>query len=61
MSDRQATAAGMRGRPWGGEGIKVAMTLPVIGPGTPFVSLLDEDAGPGLPLPAAFRQAYGGD
>ena len=37
------------------------MTVPVIGPGTPFVSLLDEDAAPGLSLPAPFRQIYGGD
>lgn len=37
------------------------MTVPVVGPGTPFVSLLDEDADPGLRLPAAFRQVYGGD
>lgn len=37
------------------------MTVPVVGPGMPFVSLLDEDAGPGLPLPEAFRWVYGGD
>lgn len=35
--------------------------VPVVGPGTPFVSLLDEDTGPGLRLPEAFRHAYGGD
>ena len=37
------------------------MTEPVVGPGTPFVSLLDEDAGPGLHLPEGFRRVYGGD
>ena len=37
------------------------MTVPVVGPGTPFVSLLDEDDGPGLRLPEAFRRMYGGD
>lgn len=37
------------------------MTVPVVGPGTPFVSLLDEDNGPGLRLPEAFRRIYGGD
>lgn len=37
------------------------MDLPVVGPGTPFVSLLDEDSGPGLPLPEPFRRVYGGD
>lgn len=37
------------------------LTVPVIGPGTPFVSLLDEDVGPGLGLPEAFRRMYGGD
>lgn len=37
------------------------MTEPVVGPGTPFVSLLDEDAGPGLRLPEGFRRVYGGD
>lgn len=37
------------------------MTVPVVGPGTPFVSLLDEDAGPGLRLPEVFRRIYGGD
>ncbi|MGN6759221.1 MAG: RibD family protein [Thermomicrobiales bacterium] len=36
-------------------------TVPVVGPGTPFVSLLDEDTGPGLRLPAAFQHLYGGD
>lgn len=36
-------------------------TMPVVGPGTPFVSLLDEDDGPGLRLPEPFRQVYGGD
>jgi riboflavin biosynthesis pyrimidine reductase len=39
----------------------VELTVPVVGPGTPFVSLLDEDTGPGLRLPDAFRQVYGGD
>jgi 5-amino-6-(5-phosphoribosylamino)uracil reductase len=39
----------------------VEVTVPVIGPGTPFVSLLDEDAGPGLPLAEPFRRIYGGD
>ena len=37
------------------------MTVPVIGPGTPFVSLLDEDIDAGLRLPEPFRQLYGGD
>lgn len=37
------------------------VTAPVVGPGTPFVSLIDEDDGPGLRLPAAFRRIYGGD
>ncbi|HEY8599014.1 MAG TPA: dihydrofolate reductase family protein [Thermomicrobiales bacterium] len=37
------------------------MTVPVVGPGTPFVSLLEEDADPGLRLPAAFQRIYGGD
>lgn len=37
------------------------LTVPVVGPGTPFVSLLDEDTGPGLGLPEPFRQMYGGD
>jgi riboflavin biosynthesis pyrimidine reductase len=39
----------------------VGWTVPVVGPGTPFVALLDEDAGPGLRLPEPFRRIYGGD
>jgi riboflavin biosynthesis pyrimidine reductase len=39
----------------------VAWTVPVVGPGTPFVSLLDEDADPGLRLTEAFQRIYGGD
>ncbi len=35
--------------------------MPVVGPRTPFVSLLDEDDGPGLGLPEPFRRVYGGD
>jgi riboflavin biosynthesis pyrimidine reductase len=41
--------------------VAVDWTVPVVGPGTPFASLLDEDTGPGLRLPAAFQQVYGGD
>jgi riboflavin biosynthesis pyrimidine reductase len=37
------------------------LTTTVVGPGTPFASLLDEDDGPGLRLPEAFQQVYGGD
>ena len=37
------------------------LPAPVVGPGTPFVSLLDEDSGPGLGLPEPFRRVYGGD
>jgi riboflavin biosynthesis pyrimidine reductase len=39
----------------------VEVAVPVVGPGTPFVSLLDEDDGPGLRLPEAFRRIYRGD
>jgi riboflavin biosynthesis pyrimidine reductase len=37
------------------------MTVPIVGPGMPFVSLLDEDSGPGVPLPEPFQRVYGGD
>ena len=37
------------------------ITVPVVGPGTPFVSLLDEDVDLGLRLPEPFRRVYGGD
>jgi 5-amino-6-(5-phosphoribosylamino)uracil reductase len=39
----------------------VDWTVPVVGPETPFVALLDEDASPGLRLPTAFQRIYGGD
>jgi 5-amino-6-(5-phosphoribosylamino)uracil reductase len=41
--------------------VAIELTMPVVGPGTPFVSLLDEDDGPGLRLPEPFRRVYGGD
>ena len=44
-----------------GAGRAGALTATVAGPGAPFTLLLDEDAGPGDGLPAAFRRVYGGD
>lgn len=43
------------------QGGTVEPIVSVIGPGTPFVSLLDEDARPGLSLPEPFQRIYGGD